>query len=333
MDFLWTDGATPTPGKPLREAVHTEVCVIGGGMAGVLCAAQLTAQGIDNVLLEARQIGEGITKGTTAVLTAQHDTLYRDITNLYGMERAQQYLRANLDALAQFRALAQHIDCVLETRPSVMYSLTGQDHLQEEAELLHTLGFDAVYTTDPQLPLPVADAVIYPDMAQFHPLRFLNAVAKGLRIYEHTFVTALDGTTAVTAHGRVHAKKIIVTTHFPFLNRHGGYFLKLYQKRSYVIAYDNAPQVGCTAEDAGSGCYFRNYGDLLLIGGGDHRTGRSGEGYAAAEAFARTWFPGVHERYRWSNQDCMSLDGTPILAATAPRCRMYMWRPGSTTGA
>ena len=307
MDFLWTDGTTHTPGEPLREDVHTEVCVIGGGMAGVLCAAQLTARGIDNVLLEARQIGEGITKGTTAVLTTQHDTLYRDIANLYGMERAQQYLRANLDALAQFRALAQHIDCALETRPSVMYSLTGQDHLREEAELLHELGFDAVYTTDPQLPLPVADAVIYPDMAQFHPLRFLNTAAKGLRMYEHTFVTALDGTTAVTAHGRVHAKKVIVATHFPFLNRHGGYFLKLYQKRSYVIAYDNAPQVGCTAEDAGSGCYFRNYGDLLLIGGGDHRTGRSGEGYAAAEAFARTWFPGVHERYRWSNQDCMSL--------------------------
>lgn len=246
MDFLWTDGTTPTPGEPLREDVHTEVCVIGGGMAGVLCAAQLTARGIDNVLLEARQISEGITKGTTAVLTAQH------------------------------------IDCALETRPSVMYSLTGQDHLREEAELLHELGFDAVYTTGPQLPLPVADAVIYPDMAQFHPLRFLNTAAKGLRIYDHTFVTALDGTTAVTAHGRVHAKKVIVATHFPFLNRHGRYFLKLYQKRSYVIAYDNAPQVGCTAEDAGSGCYFRNYGDLLLIGGGDHRTGRSGEGYAAA---------------------------------------------------
>lgn len=226
MGFLWTDGTTHTPGEPLREDVHTEVCVIGGGTAGVLCAAQLTARGIDNVLLEARQIGEGITKGTTAVLT-------------------------------------------------------GQDHLREEAELLHELGFDAVYTTGPQLPLPVADAVIYPDMAQFHPLRFLNTAAKGLRIYDHTFVTALDGTTAVTAHGRVHAKKVIVATHFPFLNRHGRYFLKLYQKRSYVIAYDNAPQVGCTAEDAGSGCYFRNYGDLLLIGG-DHRTGRSGEGYAAA---------------------------------------------------
>lgn len=32
MDFLWTDGTTHTPGEPLRENVHTEVCVIGGGM-------------------------------------------------------------------------------------------------------------------------------------------------------------------------------------------------------------------------------------------------------------------------------------------------------------
>lgn len=318
MDFLWTDGVSPRQGAPLREDVHTDVCVIGGGMAGVLCAARLTAQGIDNVLLEARQTGGGITKGTTAVLTAQHDTLYLDIARMYGTECARQYLRANLDALAQFRVLAQHIDCALETRPSIMYSRTGRDRLREEAAFLRTLGFPAEYTTDPRLPLPVADAVIYPDMAQFHPLRFLNAVAKGLRIYEHTFVTALDGTTAVTAHGRVHAKKVIVATHFPFLNRHGGYFLKLYQKRSYVIVYDHAPQPGCTADDAGSGCYFRSYGDLLLIGGGDHRTGRSGEGYAAVEAFARTWFPGARERYRWSNQDCISLDGIPYIGRYSP---------------
>lgn len=60
------------------------------------------------------------------------------------------------------------------------------------------------------------------------------------------------------------------------------------------------------------------YQDLLLIGGGDHRTGRSGEGYAAAEAFARAWFPGVRERYRWSNQDCMSLDGIPYIGRYSP---------------
>ena len=87
MNFLWTDGTTPPSSQPLQEDVHTEMCVIGGGMAGVLCAAQLTAQGIDNVLLEARQVGEGITKGTTAVLTAQHGTLYRVTPSLPSFNR------------------------------------------------------------------------------------------------------------------------------------------------------------------------------------------------------------------------------------------------------
>ncbi len=47
--------------------------------------------------------------------------------------------------------------------------------------------------------------------------------------------------TAVTAAGRIRAEKIIVATHFPFLNKHGQYFMKLYQHRSYVCALENAP--------------------------------------------------------------------------------------------
>ena len=43
--------------------------------------------------------------------------------------------------------------------------------------------------------------------------------------------------------GKISAKKIIVATHFPLLNKHGAYFLKLYQHRSYVIALKNAQEV------------------------------------------------------------------------------------------
>ena len=39
------------------------------------------------------------------------------------------------------------------------------------------------------------------------------------------------------------ADKIIVATHFPFINKHGSYFIKMYQKRSYVIAFENADNV------------------------------------------------------------------------------------------
>ena len=212
MHSLWTEGIRPVQGRELRGDIRTEVCVIGGGMTGVLCAARLTACGIDNVLLEAGQPGGGITAKTTAVLTAQHDQLYRTLVKRYGLARAGQYLQANLRALSRIRRMAESIDCELETCPSVMYSLTGKDKLREETEIVRRLGFPAEYTTDPGLPFPVADAVVYPDMAQFHPLKFLNGVAAGLRLYTGAFVRRLEGTTAVTDHGRVIAGKVIVDT-------------------------------------------------------------------------------------------------------------------------
>lgn len=93
----------------------------------------------------------------------------------------------------------------------------------------------------------------------------------------------LIGTTAVTDSGKVAAKAVIVATHFPFLNKHGSYFLKLYQHRSYVIALENAPDVdGMYVDEAQEGMSFRNARDLLLVGGGGHRT-ESGAEHEGAE--------------------------------------------------
>ena len=145
-------------------------------------------------------------------------------------------------------------------------------------------------------------------------MSIVSGIVKDLNIYEHTQVRELIGTTAVTDHGRIHAKKIIVTTHFPFLNKHGSYFLKLYQHRSYVIALKNAPDVdGMYLDEAQTGMSFRNYKDLLLIGGGAHRTGKKGGGWQTLRDFARRHYPQAEEQYHWAAQDCMSLDGVPYI--------------------
>lgn len=319
MRYLWTDGVTPIKGQRLQGDIRTEVCVIGGGMAGILCAARLHECGVDTVVAEAKEIGEGITKGTTAVLTAQHDLRYRDLAERYGFAHAKQYLHAHLRALQWIRQQAERIDCDFEVRPSVMFSRTGQDGLRVEADMVRRLGFPAVYTAKPKLPFPAVDAVVYPEMAQFHPLRFLNGMARGLRIYTGTFVRELSGNTAITDSGRIRANHIIVATHFPFVNRRGLYFTKQYQNRSYIIAYRNAPDIGCTAIDAGKGgFYFRNYRDLLLVGGGDHRTGKQGGAYAAIEQYVRRRFPQAKEAYRWANQDCVTLDDVPYIGQYSP---------------
>ena len=133
MEYLWEQGIQSTHYPHLDGDISTDVLVIGGGMAGVLCARQLAKAGADCVLVEAKRIGSGVTKGTTAVLTAQHDTLYTDLISSFGREKAKLYLDANLRAVERYQALSRDIPCAFEERPSVMYSLTDAETLRKEA--------------------------------------------------------------------------------------------------------------------------------------------------------------------------------------------------------
>ena len=221
MEFLWTKEASPPSFPTLEGDRDTGVLIIGGGMAGVLCALQLQEAGADYLLVEGAKIGGGMTRGTTAVLTAQHDTLYQDMIKKFGEEKAGLYLKANLRAVEQFRRRSRDIPCEFEERPSIMYSLHDRSLMQREAAAVRSLGLAADFITETPMPFPVAGAVRFNGMAQFHPLQFLYGAARGLHIYENTFVTKLEGTTAITKRGRIHAEKVIVATHYPFINSHG----------------------------------------------------------------------------------------------------------------
>ena len=214
MKYLWTDGVSKPAFEKLTGSIKTDVLIIGGGMAGILCAKALQDTGIDYVLVEGREIGNGITKGTTAVITAQHDLLYSDLMDKYGKKKTKMYLDANLSAVSRFKEHAKTIECDFEILPSVMYSVSDGEKMQKEAKAVKSLGFDAEYITDVPLPVKIKGGVRYPDMAQFHPLRFLYGLAEGLNVFENTYVTKLEGTTAFTHNGTIRAKKIIVATHF-----------------------------------------------------------------------------------------------------------------------
>lgn len=123
-----------------------------------------------------------------------------------------------------------------------------------------------------------------------------------------------------TDKGSIEAEKIIVATHFPILNKHGAYFLKLYQHRSYVTAFKGASNVGGMYIDENKkGFSFRNYKDLLFVGGGSHRTGKKGGGWTQISGFAKTFFPNAREVCRWAAQDCMSLDDMPYIGRYSKR--------------
>ena len=320
MDSIWTKTAQLPQFDRLRSDLKTDVLIIGGGLAGVLCAYKLAQAGVDCALVEADHICSGITKNTTAKITSQHGLIYDKLIREFGVERARLYLEANQEALDDYRALCKNIDCDFQEKDAFVYSIDKRWKLERELKALDRLGFGAEFITDIPLPFPTAGAVRFPRQAQFHPLKFIAAIAKNLRIFEHTKVLELGPGKAVTNGGTISADKIIVATHFPLLNKHGGYFLKLYQHRSYVLALDNAPNVhGMYIDENKKGLSFRNYNGLLLLGGGSHRTGKEGGSWQELERFACRDYLGAQITARWATQDCMTLDGVPYIGPYSRR--------------
>ena len=314
MKSVWLDTAEKPKFDPLDGDVQTDVLIVGGGLTGILCAHMLQAAGVDYVLVEADQICGGITKNTTAKVTLQHGLIYDKIRRKYGLDSAKTYYTANHNALVRYRELCKKLDCQFEVRDAYVYSHTDPQELEAEVKAYHAMDVQAEFTEKTTLPFAVAGAVKVKEQGQIHPLEFLYKLAKGLNIRENTKLLQFSPHCAQTDRGSIRFNKAIVVTHFPMLNKHGFYFLKLYQHRSYVLALKNAQQVDGMYIDADmKGLSFRNYGDLLLLGGGSHRTGKQGGGYAELIDVAQRYYPKATVETRFATQDCMSLDGIPYV--------------------
>lgn len=314
MKSLWNENISRPDFPTMKNDIKTDVLIIGGGIAGILTAYFLQEKGVPYVLAEKNKICGGTTGNTTAKITFQHGLIYDKILRGEGSEKAKAYLQANRKAFEKYAELCKNIDCNYEIKDNYVYSLDDRKKLKNEMNALSKIGYDAVFAERLPLPISVAGAVCFKNQAQFHPLKFLFSIAKDLNIYEHTFVQEMIGTTAVTSGGKIHADKVIVTTHFPFINKHGSYFLKLYQHRSYVIALENAQNVdGMYVDECKTGYSFRNYNNLLLLGGGGHRTGKNGGNWNELRKFKEKYYPDSTEKYFWAAQDCISLDSIPYI--------------------
>lgn len=310
---LWENSVEMPQFEKLQGDKSTDVLIIGGGMAGLLCAYQLEQNGVDYILAEQNKIADGVTKNTTAKITVQHGYIYSDILKRYGEDAARQYFKANSNALKRYKELSKCIDCDFEVCDS--YVLSGDNKkTAKELAALNKIGVDAELLTKLPLPLKVAGAIKIKNQAQFNPLKFAAGIARGLKIYENTKITGYDGEKYLFDGGKITAKKVIVATHFPIFNKHGLYPLKMYQHRSYVLALKTEKQVdGMYVDENLLGLSFRNYGDTLLLGGGSHRTGKKGGSYPELREFAKRHLGPCEILAEWATQDCMTLDNIAYI--------------------
>ena len=223
MESIWQE--TKLPAFPrLRGDVHTDVLIIGGGMAGLLTAHFLRENNVPYVLVEKGRIAGENTGHTTAKITMQHGLIYHRILRSGGMEQARKYLRANTLACETYERLCSRIACDYEKKDNYVYSTEDAKKTEQELYALQRLGCDAALCRDLPLPIQIAGAVKVPGQAQFHPLKFLAGLVQGLCIYENTCVREMIGSTAITDTGKITAKQVVCATHFPFLNKQAATF-------------------------------------------------------------------------------------------------------------
>ncbi len=313
MKSIWQSGAEFKEFPILRDDIKTDVLIIGGGIAGLLIAYELKKQNIDYVLIEQGRICNAVTSCTTAKITSQHGLIYNKLAKEFNLDFARQYLNANQNAVERYRELSEKFKCDFEDKNNYVYSVNDYDKLEKELHTLDKIGFIADYVNRVPLPVKTVGAIRFEKQAQFNPLKLMSQLSRGLNIYEGTKAYAIENNVALTNNGRITADHIVVATHFPFINTHGSYFLKMYQSRSYVVALDNGEDVnGMYVDEVEGGMSFRNYGDYLLIGGYGRRTNGSC-GFGNLEKFASVNYPNSKIEFKWATQDCMTLDNIPYI--------------------
>lgn len=317
MQSLWWDGAHMPSFSPLSGDRSVDTLIVGGGMAGLLTAYMLRRAGADFMLIDSGRLMGGVSGSTTGKITALHGAVFAGLIRRFGTARTRAYYEANTAAIGEYRSVCDAVGCGIEDRAAYVYSRDNAEKIKKEYTALRRIGAQAELSGCPGLPFGVAAAVKLGEQAQFDPLEFAAAVVSTLpadRIHEHTAAREFAGCDVLTDCGKIHARRVVIATHFPVINSHGFYYLKMYQHRSYVLALSGAPRIdGMYVDEKSGGLSFRDAGGYLLIGGCGKRTGKKCGGWSELGEFAKKHYPNASVAFRWATQDCMTLDGIPYI--------------------
>ena len=323
----------------LREKIETDVCVIGGGIAGLTTAYLLAREGKSVVLIDAGEIGGGETGRTTAHFFPP-DNRYFVIEDAFGADKARLVAESFRQATVLVESIVKNekIDCEFERLNGYLFSLTLEDYagLDKEFNAARQAGME-VYKKErvPDLSFNTGTCLEFPNQAQFHPLKYLRGLAEAFRrnrgiIYTQTRALDIgkhDGIlTVTTERGAISAHAVVVATNTPF-NDLVVMHTKQASYRTYVLGIrvpkGSVPRI--LLWDNGDPYYYirlttpdkESKHEILVVGGADHKVGQDEHPqhrYDEIEKWVRQHYPMAGPvDFKWSGQVMEPADGVGYM--------------------
>ena len=349
-ESMWRSTVDMPEFAQLQNDLSVDVCIVGGGIAGLSSAYLCAKEGLSVALLEARSLGSGETGNTTAHLAVPDDR-YSHIEHLYGAAGARIVAESFARSIDMVESIVERegIVCDFERVDGYLYSCDAAQDRELDAEFHAAMlaGARVFQQSDIEtLEFDVGRCLRFSGQAQFHPLKYLSGLAGastrlGAQIYCATRVQEVtENDTEVkikTATGIVTARCAVIATNTPFNDR-----VTMHTKQSgyqsYVLGFkvpkDVLPHL-LLWDDADPYHYVRlaPVGDLradyevLIVGGADHKTGQEPHPethYQAVEEWTRARFSMAGEvLYRWSGEVMEPVDGIAYLGRNPGSRHLY----------
>ena len=112
----WFATSSHPPRRDLGENLTCDALIVGAGITGSLVAERLTRQGLDVIIVDRELPGRGSTAASTSMLLWEIDRPLRELSEVYGFERASRAYRASRDAVAGLKSLVWRLGIACDMR-------------------------------------------------------------------------------------------------------------------------------------------------------------------------------------------------------------------------
>jgi glycine/D-amino acid oxidase-like deaminating enzyme len=244
---IWMATANTPSQSRLRENIRTDICIVGAGIAGLTTAYLLGREGRSVVVLDDGPIGGGMTGRTTAHLTNAFDDRYVEMERMHGAEASRLIAESHTAAIEKIAEIVakEKIDCDFEWVDGFLFAVSPDEVelLNDELAASHRAGLVGVEKVAhaPVKSFDTGVALRFPRQAQFHPLKYMDGLAKAImrdggRLFGETHATKIAGGSDArveTEHGPlVTSEVVIVATNTPVNDR-----VAIHTKQAPYVTY------------------------------------------------------------------------------------------------